>query len=87
MLCHAAGTFGGGRFTLFTPLGGSGVAIFLLLSACGLNESWIANSNTGGYDVLEETLHSSAALHGVSSFDAIVAAFRGNAVGALFGVD
>jgi len=30
---------------------------------------------------------SSAALHGVSSFDAIVAAFRGNAVGALFGVD
>ena len=30
---------------------------------------------------------SSAALHGVSSFDAIVAAFRGNAVGTLFGVD
>ena len=30
---------------------------------------------------------SSAALHGVSCFDAIVAAFRGNAVGALFGVD
>ena len=30
---------------------------------------------------------SSAALHGVSSFDAIVAAFRGGAVGVLFGVD
>lgn len=30
---------------------------------------------------------SSAALHGVSSFDAIVAAFRGNAVGVLFEVD
>jgi len=30
---------------------------------------------------------SSAALHGVSSFDAIVAAFRGMAVGVLFGVD
>ena len=30
---------------------------------------------------------SSAALHGVSSFDAIVAAFRGDAVGVLFGVD
>ena len=30
---------------------------------------------------------STAALHGVSCFDAIVAAFQGNAVGALFGVD
>ena len=30
---------------------------------------------------------SSAALHGVSSFDAIVAAFRGDAVGVLFGAD
>ncbi len=30
---------------------------------------------------------SSAALHGVSSFDAIVSAFRGKAVGVLFGVD
>ena len=30
---------------------------------------------------------SSAALHGVSSFDAIVAAFQGDAVRALFGVD
>lgn len=40
ILCHTAGSFGGGRFTLFTPLGGIGVAVFLLLSGYGLNESW-----------------------------------------------
>lgn len=40
MFCHAAGKFGQGRFALFTPLGGIGVSIFLLLSAYGLNESW-----------------------------------------------
>ena len=40
MMCHAAGYFGGGNITYFTPLGGIGVAIFFLLSAYGLNESW-----------------------------------------------
>ena len=48
ILCHAAGTFGQGRFVLFTPLGGIGVAIFLLLSANGLNESWNKPANAGG---------------------------------------
>ena len=42
MLCHLMGKFGGGT-TLFTPLGGIGVSIFLMLSAYGLNESF-----TGG---------------------------------------
>lgn len=44
MLCHLMGKFGGGT-TLFTPLGGIGVSIFLMLSAYGLNESYIG----GGY--------------------------------------
>lgn len=48
ILCHAAGTFGQGRFVLFTPLGGIGVAIFLLLSAYGLNESWNKPENAAG---------------------------------------
>lgn len=47
ILCHAAGTFGEGKFTLFTPLGGIGVAIFLFLSAYGLNESWSAKASEG----------------------------------------
>lgn len=37
--CHVMGTFGGG-IVYFTPLGGIGVSIFLILSAYGLNESW-----------------------------------------------
>lgn len=51
ILCHAAGTFGQGKFVLFTPLGGIGVAIFLLLSGYGLNESWnnLAKNDRGGY--------------------------------------
>ena len=50
ILCHAAGTFGHGKIVLFTPLGGIGVSIFLLLSAYGLIESWqkLAKTNTGG---------------------------------------
>ncbi|MGM9959222.1 MAG: acyltransferase family protein [Erysipelotrichaceae bacterium] len=44
MLCHLMGMFGGGT-ALFTPLGGIGVSIFLMLSAYGLNESFIG----GGY--------------------------------------
>lgn len=51
ILCHAMGTFGHG-ITLFTPLGGIGVSVFLLLSAYGLNESWLATSNGGGYTTL-----------------------------------
>lgn len=39
MLCHFMSDFGGGT-VLFTPLGGIGVAIFLVLSGYGLNESW-----------------------------------------------
>jgi uncharacterized membrane protein len=39
MLCHFMGDFGGGT-VLLTPLGGIGVAIFLILSGYGLNESW-----------------------------------------------
>lgn len=44
ILCHLMGAFGCGT-TLFTPLGGIGVSIFLMLSAYGLNESYIG----GGY--------------------------------------
>ena len=40
MVCHLAGQFGGGAVKIFTPFGGIGVAIFLVLSAYGLNESW-----------------------------------------------
>lgn len=47
ILCHLMGTFGGGT-TLFTPLGGIGVSIFLMLSAYGLNESY----NRGGVSLL-----------------------------------
>lgn len=39
MACHLVGTFFCGGITYFTPLGGIGVAIFLLLSGYGLNES------------------------------------------------
>ena len=39
VMCHMMGTFGGG-IVYFTPLGGIGVSIFLILSAYGLNESW-----------------------------------------------
>lgn len=39
MMCHFMGDFGEG-ITIFTPLGGIGVSIFLMLSAYGLNESW-----------------------------------------------
>lgn len=46
ILCHFMGTFGRG-ITIFTPLGGIGVAIFLLLSGYGLNESWSAKANRG----------------------------------------
>ena len=53
MLCHLMGKFGGGT-TLFTPLGGIGVSIFLMLSAYGLNESFIGGGgiNSGGKNVL-----------------------------------
>ncbi len=37
--CHYMGSFGNG-VVFFTPLGGIGVAIFLVLSGYGLNESW-----------------------------------------------
>ena len=39
MLSHYMGHFGSG-VTYFTPLGGTGVAAFLILSGYGLNESW-----------------------------------------------
>lgn len=52
MLCHLMGKFGGGT-TLFTPLGGIGVSIFLMLSAYGLNESFIwGGISPGGKNVL-----------------------------------
>lgn len=39
VMCHFSGTYGQGiRF--FTPLGGIGVSMFLILSGYGLNESW-----------------------------------------------
>ena len=47
MLCHLMGKFGGGT-TLFTPLGGIGVSIFLMLSAYGLNESFIGGGCVWG---------------------------------------
>jgi peptidoglycan/LPS O-acetylase OafA/YrhL len=37
--CHFMGRFGHG-IRVFTPLGGIGVAIFLILSGYGMNESW-----------------------------------------------
>lgn len=46
VLCHYMGKFGGG-ITLFTPLGGIGVMIFLMLAAYGLNESWNKNGSSG----------------------------------------
>lgn len=39
ILCHYMGRYGNG-IRWFTPLGGIGVGIFLILSAYGLNESW-----------------------------------------------
>ncbi len=38
-MCHFMGRFGHG-IRIFTPLGGIGVAIFLIFSGYGLNESW-----------------------------------------------
>lgn len=46
LLCHMVGTFFNGRVVYFTPLGGIGVAIFLMLSAYGLNESYIKHGLT-----------------------------------------
>ena len=46
LLCHMVGTFFNGRVVCFTPLGGIGVAIFLMLSAYGLNESYIKHGLT-----------------------------------------
>lgn len=45
-MCHMMGTFGDG-IVYFTPLGGIGVSIFLVLSAYGMNESWnrVGSSN------------------------------------------
>lgn len=52
MLCHFMGTFGNG-ITLFTPLGGIGVSIFLIMSGFGLNESWkTRGGQNGGENVL-----------------------------------
>lgn len=52
MLCQLMGKFGAGT-TLFTPLGGIGVSIFLMLSAYGLNESFIwGGISPGGKNVL-----------------------------------
>lgn len=53
ILCHLMGAFGCGT-TLFTPLGGIGVSIFLMLSAYGLNESYIG----GGVLLLVEKANS-----------------------------
>lgn len=39
VVCHYMGTYGNG-VTLFTPLGGIGVSVFLILSAYGLTKSW-----------------------------------------------
>lgn len=41
---HLMGKFGGG-ITLFTPLGGIGVAMFLILSGYGLMKSWNSKTN------------------------------------------
>jgi hypothetical protein len=49
VFCHYMGKFGDG-ITFFTPLGGIGVAIFLVLSGYGLSESW----NRGGVSRLVE---------------------------------
>ncbi len=62
IICHAMGTFAQGRITWFTPLGGVGVAIFLLLSAYGLNESWNKLETGGGSTaslLVEKTVHHS----------------------------
>ncbi len=46
ILCHSVGSFCSG-IRVFTPLGGIGVAVFLILSGYGLNESWKAAESTG----------------------------------------
>ena len=51
MLQHVAGKFG---FRIFTPLGGIGVAIFLILSGYGLNESYKRKKTGGGKKILEK---------------------------------
>ena len=40
MMCHLVGSIFQGSVRIFTPLGGIGVSIFLLLSGYGLNESF-----------------------------------------------
>lgn len=50
VLCHFVGVYGQG-ITVFTPLGGMGVAIFLTLSAYGLNESWNSSCRVKSGDV------------------------------------
>lgn len=40
VLCHFIGAMYSGKVRFFTPLGGIGVALFLILSSYGLNESW-----------------------------------------------
>ena len=47
LLCHFAGFYSRGGIRLFTPAGGIGVAIFLILSGYGLNESWKRNHGKG----------------------------------------
>ena len=51
VLCHYMGTYGEGT-TIFTPLGGIGVSIFLILSAYGLTKSWSVRGEHGGVVVL-----------------------------------
>ena len=45
VVCHYMGTYGNG-VTLFTPLGGIGVSVFLILSAYGLTKSWLCGGGT-----------------------------------------
>ena len=48
VICHAIGMFSQGSIRIHTPLGGVGVAIFLLLSAYGLNTSWEKSASVAG---------------------------------------
>ena len=52
VVCHYMGTYGNG-VTLFTPLGGIGVSVFLILSAYGLTKSWHGG---GVHCMVEKTL-------------------------------
>lgn len=49
LIAHTMGRFGKG-IVLFTPFGGIGVAIFLILSGFGMHSSWIRNTNIDRYD-------------------------------------